>query len=72
MKIKDKISQHRRDFIALMICEHCGYEYLEENGYDDENYHKNVIPNIKCKKCNKTSDENYEPMKTIYPQGYII
>lgn len=49
MKIKQITSQHRRDFIAIMICEHCKTEELNKYGYDDDNYHKNVIPNMICK-----------------------
>jgi len=31
MKIKKIVSQHRRDFIAIYECEHCGHE---EKGVD--------------------------------------
>ena len=46
MKIKRMLNQHRRDFNAIYICEGCGYEE-ERSGYDDRNFHDNVIPNIK-------------------------
>lgn len=71
MHIKKKIHQHRRDFTAIYGCEHCGHEY-EAGGYDDANFHQNVIPNFECPKCNKKADENYEPMETKYPEGYQI
>ncbi len=54
MKIKEKTYQHRRDFKAVFVCEHCGYEN-EVWGYDDANFHENVIPNMKCPYCGKTS-----------------
>ena len=54
MHIKKKISQSRRDFQAIYACEHCGYEE-ESYGYDDYNFHANVIPKMECKKCTKTS-----------------
>lgn len=54
MKIKEKTYQHRRDFKAVFVCEHCGYEN-EIWGYDDANYHENVIPAMKCPQCGKTS-----------------
>ena len=48
MKIKEVTHQHRRDFTATLVCENCGKEKKDHNGYDDDNYHRNVIPNIKC------------------------
>lgn len=44
MKIKQILFQNRRDFKAIYICEHCNNEY-EGGGYDDSNFHENVIPN---------------------------
>lgn len=46
MRIKEIISQHRRDFKAIFECEHCGYTETK-SGYDDANYHQNVIPILK-------------------------
>ncbi|MFA5543285.1 MAG: hypothetical protein WDA47_05890 [Bacilli bacterium] len=71
MKIKEILSQHRRDFIAIYVCEHCGYEE-ESDGYDDENFHRNVIPNMMCKKCGEKANENYRPLATKYPEGFHI
>lgn len=71
MKIKEMLSQHRRDFLAIFICEHCEYEE-EVKGYDDENYHVNVIPNMNCPECNKKSKADYAPRETKYPQGFVI
>lgn len=71
MHIKKIISQHRRDFKAEFECEHCGH--IETNwGYDDANFHHNVIPNMKCKKCGKKADENYRALETKYPEGFQI
>jgi len=67
MKIKKKLSQHRRDFTAIYECEHCG-ETEKSRGYDDANFHQNVIPEMKCKKCGKTADESYKPIGTRYPE----
>ena len=54
MHIKRIIHQYRRDFTAVYQCEFCGHE--EENyGYDDANFHNNVIPNMTCKDCGKVS-----------------
>ena len=67
MKIQKIISQHRRDFTAIYECEHCGHTE-EKGGYDDANYHQNIIPKMKCPKCNKTASENYRPLATRYPE----
>lgn len=71
MRIKEITSQYRRDFHAIYECEHCGYEY-EGTGYDDANFHHNVIPKMKCPKCGKIADENYRALETKYPEGYQI
>ena len=71
MKIKKIISQHRRDFTAIYECEHCG-NTKEGYGYDDENYHKNVIPKKKCSKCGKMAGENYTPKTTKYPAHQVV
>lgn len=71
MKIKEIISQHRRDFTAIYICEHCGCE-KRGSGYDDAHFHQNVIPNMKCKECDKSSPSDYQPRSTKYPEGMQI
>ena len=57
MKIKRMISQHRRDFWADYECEDedCGYIERDTSGYDDRNFHDNVAPSWKCKKCGKST-----------------
>ena len=71
MKIKRIISQFRRDFTAIYECENCNYE-TESYGYDDDNFHKNVIPNMQCEKCNKKAPADYRPLTTKYPEGFQI
>ncbi len=71
MKIKKKLSQHRRDFRAIYECEHCGHEE-EGYGYDDRNFHENVIPDMECTKCGKTAPGNYSPRATKYPEHKIV
>lgn len=71
MKIERFIYQHRRDFKAVFKCEHCGHEETM-NGYDDANFHNNVIPNIKCESCGKTAGEDYRPLTTKYPEGMQV
>ncbi len=71
MRIKKILYQNRRDFTAIYECEHCGAEY-EGGGYDDKNFHENVIPKMECKNCGKVADESYRPLATKYPEGYQI
>lgn len=55
MRIKRKYAQHRRDFRAVYECDHCGTQ-VQGNGYDDENFHRNVIPSMPCPVCKKVAD----------------
>lgn len=71
MKIKIIINQHRRDFTAIYECEHCGFTE-KGSGYDDDNFHQNVIPKMKCEKCGKTSPEDYRPLTTKYKAWEVV
>ena len=71
MKIKRIINQSRRDFVAGYECEHCGHE-SQGTGYDDANFHENVIPSMVCGKCGEKADENYRPLATKYPEGMVV
>jgi len=71
MKIKEITSQSRRDFTAVYECEHCGAT-RKGQGYDDANFHMNVIPMMKCDKCGKTAADNYRPLATKYPDGQQV
>lgn len=71
MKIKEIISQHRRDFIAVYECEHCGH--IEKgSGYDDKYFHETVVPTMQCKGCGEAATGNYRPLTTKYPDHTII
>lgn len=75
MRIKQMISQYRRDFKALMECEFCSQTEMNTSGYDDTYYHEKVIPDMKCKSCGKsTTSEGGEviPQATKYPDGFVI
>lgn len=50
MRIKTKLSQHRRDFTAIYMCDSCGAE-VEGHGYDDQYFHTQVIPDMACAEC---------------------
>ena len=71
MKIKKKLSQMRRDFVAIYECEHCGNEE-ELDGYDDSYFHTEVIPAMKCEKCGKTASSDYSPIATKYPDEMSV
>jgi hypothetical protein len=70
MKIKKILNQNRRDFRAIYGREHCGHEE-EAGGYDDTNFHVNVIPKMKCSQCGKMASEDYRPLATKYPDGEV-
>jgi len=73
MKIKKINSQTRRDFYADYECEHCGFIEKNKAGYDDDNFHRNVIPAMKCPSCGKTANkEDYRPLTTKYPEGMTV
>jgi len=71
MKIKIILSQHRRDFNAIYECEHCGHE-RKGRGYDDRNFHENVVPAMECPKCGKCAPDTYRPLATKYAEGSQI
>jgi hypothetical protein len=71
MKIQKIESQIRRDFYAIYECEHCGHTE-RGRGYDDDNFHRNVVPEMKCKNCGKTAAEDYRPMDTKYPEDAVV
>lgn len=71
MRIKRIIFQYRRDFKAEYECEHCGYTETK-SGYDDENFHRNVIPDMVCPKCGKRAAPDYRPLTTKYPDWMQI
>ena len=71
MKIQKIVSRNRRDFTAIYECEHCGATE-KGNGYDDANFHQNVIPLMKCKECDKVADLDYLPLATKYAEHEVL
>lgn len=71
MKIDKIISQNRRDFTAMYKCEHC-LSTQQGYGYDDRNFHDNVIPAMVCTDCGKTAGDDYRPLTTKYPEGHQV
>ena len=75
MKIKKIISQNRRDFYAIYECEACESVTDKRGGYDDRNYHDNVIPNMRCPKCGMSRNDLgivQEPTKTKYEPWEVL
>lgn len=75
MKILKKYNQHRRDCHVDLECENCGNKETNEDGYDDRNYWDNVIPNQKCKGCEKSTKDlggETEQISTKYPDGFNV
>ena len=72
MKIKKITSQMRRDFKAILECEHCNKTQNLSSGYDDDYYHENVIPSIKCNSCGKKASDDYRPLKTKYEAHEVV
>lgn len=72
MKIKKITRQHRRDFYAIYQCEHCGHETDEKSGYDDRNYHDNVIPKMECPECGETAPDTYRGLSTKHPEHKTV
>jgi primosomal protein N' len=69
MRIKAKIEQNRRDFTADYECEACGH-VVRGRGYDDANFHHNVIPEMECEKCGATgSTTRSDP---TVPEGIVL
>jgi primosomal protein N' len=71
MRVRQILSQHRRDFMAVYECGHCG-ETMKGRGYDDANFHQNVIPTMECGACGAAGEPNYRPLTTKYPEGFQV
>ena len=75
MELIEITSQHRRDFNGVLKCQFCGHKEELKGGYDDANYHNNVIPTFLCPKCNKstvTEGDEVCAWTPKYPEGYQI
>jgi hypothetical protein len=71
MKIQTITSQSRRDFTAIYVCESCGAT-KKGYGYDDDNFHRNVIPLMKCKICGEVAPQDYRALTTKYAPHEVI
>lgn len=64
MKIAMKTGQSRRDFWVIYECEHCGAQ-TNGTGYDDANFHQNVIPKMTYTKCGKSSNGEVSSVPSV-------
>lgn len=71
MRIKQIVNQHRRDFTAIYECQHCG-ETKRGGGYDDDHFHRNVVPAMNCEACGKAAPEDFRPLGTKYPAHAVV
>ena len=69
MHIKKRFDQYRRDFMAVYACFWCGYEFTG-SGYDDDNFHSNVIPAWPCSQCGQKGGG--PGSDTIVPAGVVL
>ncbi len=75
MKVTRRYNQSRRDLDIDMECEQCGATDSYGSAYDDSNFWVNVVPNFKCPKCGKSSNDlgnAPEDTHTRYPEGMQI
>ena len=74
MILLKKTYQHRRDFAGIYECENCHFTYAQD-GYDDRNFHDNVVPSWKCPECEKSTNDLKEPIQKIetrYEEGFQV
>lgn len=69
MRIKEITYRSRRDFKAIFLCENCGFE-KEKWGYDDPNFHENVIPAMTCPECGNSS--GVQTSTHTIPTGIVL
>lgn len=75
MKLIEKLNQFRRDFDGVFTCQGCGNSEQVDGCYDDDYYHNNVIPDMKCSKCGESTKSLKLPnerMGTKYPAHHIV
>ena len=71
MRIERFTWRNRRDFKAIYICEHCSKAW-EDQGYDDDYFHRKVIPNFECPECGKKAPDDYVPLTPKYRADEVI
>ena len=57
MKVINKYNQMRRDCSVDLECEECKAKKIFNSAHDDRNFWDNVIPNLKCNSCGKSTKD---------------
>ena len=57
MKLLQITDQSGRDVCYDTECEACGEKETHMGGYNDRNYWDNVLPEMKCHKCGKSTND---------------
>jgi len=74
MKLTKKVYQNRRDFTGIFECEGCGHSETK-SGYDDQYFHAQVTPAMKCPGCGETTQSlgcRVEPVATRYSADQVV
>jgi len=75
VKVTRRYNQMRRDLDIDLKCESCGEKDSRGSAYDDRNYWDNVVPNFKCPKCGKSSNDlgvKQEFVETKYGEHEVV
>lgn len=75
MKVTRRYNQHRRDLSIDMECENCSATDTYHGAYDDGYFWQTVVPDFKCKQCDKSSNDlgvEPEDTHTRYPEGMQV
>lgn len=75
MKVTKRYNQHRRDLSIDLVCEGCSTTDTNNSAYDDGYFWTQVVPEMKCPNCGKTSNDlgiRPESIGTKYPEGMQI
>lgn len=75
MKVIKKYNQNRRDCDVDLECEGCGHKEIERSAYDDRNMWDNVVPDWKCEKCKKSTNDlgvDKVSIPTKYPASQVV
>ena len=77
MILIEKMDQIRRDFQGKYECQNCRHIMIDKSlsSYDDDYFHNQVIPNKKCEKCGKSTNDlglKNERMATKYAPHEVI
>lgn len=68
MKLGKTYNWNRRDFCFDASCEFCNAKQTNVSGYDDDNYYNNVIPNMKCNSCGKSTVSEKGEVQSVAPR----